>query len=581
MVILGVLLAIIAGFVSSYLMHLGIKDSWNLPIPYEFIVSSIVFLVAFFVYYFIQKMQFQKISKDLQLLTNEIDNFHKDNKFNVETKNKYLFHTFSALNELFNEFIKKEENYQKKLQTCENNQNKLNEVLNLENVLLCTVTEGGKVIKANTKLLKFLNYENESKLNMKVKHIFDIFDNKIDKTFNELIGENIEVSIQKVQFLLHIEKIPQELEYVMTLTDVSSFEEEKNKFKKEMQYVSKNLKTVFAINKTLETVMIKVLNYDNYVPYLGAGILEAFEDKFVEKIIALGYEDVFKVQNNIFAVNDLHVDFDKYKKTLEENIVISIGNDKYIFTPKVVLASGVNFEQAYQQITESTKTLISKEKAESKYDLEFIKFVNKSILNNTIHLGYKAIENEKNSVVLYPIVKDEYDTVLPYVEVNALLREFNLYLYVMKQLILNNLNLLKNSKLILNVTSDDLLATTMLSDLLSLIKREELMVVFNVKVNSSYAVIKPLLKQIKSYAQLGFRHVGNGYLNYIDIYALKVEYLEIDEQLADLIIKDSNWKFLVDSVKLITSGQHTKILSTKYGEDKVYKISDELKLCDK
>ena len=584
MIVVGILLVIIAEFVSYYLVQLdSIKNNLNLPIPYEFMVSGVVFLFAFFIYYFIQKIQFQTISKDLQNLINEINNFRKENTFNIETKNKYLFHTFSTLNELVNEFIKKEETYQKKLQICEHEESKLNAILDLENVLLCTVTEGGKVIKANTKFLKFLNYENEAKLNMKVKHVFDIFDEKIDKDFNEIIGkdEDIEVSIQKVQFLLHIEKISKELEYVITLIDISSFEEEKTKFKKEMQYVSKNLKTVFAINKTLETVMIKVLNYDNYVPYLGAGILEAFEDKFVERIISLGYEDVFKVQNNIFAINDFHIDFDKYKKTLEENIIISIGNDKYIFTPKIVLSSGVNFEQAYQQIAESSKTLISKQKVDSKYDLEFIKFINKSILENNIYLGYKEIKNEKNTVVLYPVIKDEYGTILPYVEVNALLREFNLYLYVMKQLILNNLNILKNSKLILNVTSEELLATTMLSDLLSLIKREELMVVFNVKINSSYSVIKPLLKQIKSFAQLGFRHVGNGYISYIDIYALKVEYLEIDEKLAELVKNDKNWKFLVDSIKLITIGQHTKILSTKYQEDKVYQISNELKICSK
>jgi EAL domain-containing protein (putative c-di-GMP-specific phosphodiesterase class I) len=118
----------------------------------------------------------------------------------------------------------------------------------------------------------------------------------------------------------------------------------------------------------------------------------------------------------------------------------------------------------------------------------------------------------------------------------------------------------------------------MLVDLLSLIKREDLMAVFNVNINSKYSIVKPLLKQIKSYAQLGFKNIGSGYINFIDIYALKVEYLEIDEKLSELVDKEEEWKFLVDSVKLIIKAQKSKLISSKYKDENIKKISNEIKI---
>jgi len=578
--IIGILLAIIAGFLTNYLLDLSyFKENWDYLFPYEPVVISGVFITFFVIYYFLQKVKFTKLVNDLKILNSKIEVFNTEKKFNIETKNQFLVKTFTSLNNLFNEWLKKEANYQKKINNLQMEKDDIENIFDLENVFVLKVTESGKVSKSNKKFLEFLGFDSEAKLNINVQHIFDIFnDESLSKNLNDLIGKDIKVKMNNVNFLLHIEKIPQTSEYVITLIDITIFENEKNSVIQKMEYAGENLKTTFAINKKLETTMIKVLNYDSYFAYLGSGILEVFEEKFVEKIISLGYEDIFKIENNLFAVYDLHVNFDKYKKTLEETIIITVGKDKYIFTPKVVITSGVNFEQAYQQIAESSKTLVSKEKSSSKYELDFIKFVNNTILDNKILLGYSEIEGEENTIVISPVIKDEYNNMLPQKEVDAFLREFNIYLFTIKQIILNNINVLKNHKIIINVTSEDLLTTTMLVDLLSLIKREDLMAVFNVNINSKYSIVKPLLKQIKSYAQLGFKNIGSGYINFIDIYALKVEYLEIDEKLSELVDKEEEWKFLVDSVKLIIKAQKSKLISSKYKDENIKKISNEIKI---
>jgi len=578
--IIGIVLVIIASFVSSYLIELDtIKDSYNFIVPYEFVVNVVVFISVFMIYNIIQKIKIKSIFKDLETLQTEINNFLSTKTFNsIEAKTKEFFPLFVAINKLFTKIIEDKEHTEKKLTTLESDNKEYNNILNLENVVVMKVTESGKVIKANNKFFKLLNVKNVSKFNMQVKHIFDIFENKLDKDFVTYLEEDIKVTINDTKFIMHIEKVQKEMSYVITLIDITNFENEKEEIIKKTQYVSENLKTIFAINKSQETLMIKILNYDNYATYLGSGIMEVFEAKFVATIKSMGYEDIFKVQNNIFAVYDFSVDFDKYKRLLEENIVITVGKDKYIFNPKVVLASGVNFEQAYQQILESSKTLISKPKEASAYNLEIIKLINKTILSNNIKLGYKSILNHNDTILIYPVIVDEYGNIIPQDEVENIVKEFNLYLSMLKQIIINHINILKNYKIIVNVSSEDLFSLTILSDLLSLIKREELMIVFNISINSNYSLVSPLLRQIKSYAQIGIRNVGHGYISFKDIYNLKVGYLEVDDNVVKLIKEDKKWSFLLDSIKLLVSGQNTKLLSNNYSDDKVYQISKDLKI---
>ena len=579
MVIVGIFLVIVTSFIVNYLIHLEtLRQKYNLPIPYEFFLMSVVFLITFFIYSFVQRRKIKAVLEDIHNLTDEIDKFETKKEFHLEAKSREFFSSFVALNKVFNSIIETLQKDEKKLITLENDKNKIETILDLENIGVAIMTESGKVIKANKLFLKLLDSKSETKLNMKIKHIMDVFEEELDKDFSKLIDKDLKVTINNTKFMLHIEKVPQDMSYVLTLTDITTFEEEKKEIIKKTEYASDNLKTLFTINKTEETLMIKVLNYDNYASHLGVGIMEVFEERFVKRIQSLGYKDVFKVENSIFAVYDFHVNFDEYKKTLEENIIVTVGKDRYIFTPKVVLASGVNFEQSYQQILESSKTLISKEKTNPTYNLELVKLINTQILSNNIKLGYKSILNQNNTILIYPIIMDEYGSVIPQNEVESIAREFNLYLFMLKQVIVNHINIIKNYKIIINVSSEDLFSMTMLSDLLSFIKREELMLIFNISINSKYSMVHPILKQIKSYAQLGIRNVGHGYISFKDIYALKVAYLEIDDSVIELIKEDSNWEFLLDSIKLLISDQHTHLLSNNYMDEKVYQISKDLKV---
>ena len=583
MIVLGVILILIGSYLSIYLAQLDfVKNALSfLPtfIPAEFIVNSIAFISVYIIYNFIEKAKYRSLFEDIANINSAINSFISEKIFKEpEISTASMKDTLHLLQNVEKEYQKLDQKTKTKIESLEKEVLELENILNLEHILVCEVNEAGKVQKANKKFLDFFGFENEVQLNMSIKNIQELFNETLKEVYlNELLHQEKKIKLKDKEFLLKVEKIENKDSYVITLLDISNFEKEKREIEKKALYANGNLKSVKAINKTFQMTMIRILNYENYAEHLGLGILEVFEETFVEKIKSLGYDEIFKIQNDIFAIYDLKIDYDKYKKVLEETIKIVVAGDTYIFNPKIVFAGGVNYDQAYQQILESTKTLISKEKNSVKYHPEIIKLINNSIVSNNIVLGYKTIENKNNIIVITPSIQDEYGALIDEKIISDIAREFNLYLMMVKQLVINNLNILKNHQVIINVTSEELLSTTILADLLSLIKREELFVVFNVDINSKYSVVYPILKQIKSFAQLGIRNVGRGYISFKDIYALKVEYLEIDNSIVELVKTNPQWKFLLDSIKILVSAQNTKLLANNYKDDKVFKISNELK----
>ena len=581
---MGLFLILVASYVSIYVVQMdSIKKILpELPgfLSYEFIVVSVVFILAYFIYLMLEKIKMNKFYEDIENINNVLSNFVSEKTFKEVELNTHQFNsTYTLVKNLIKEYEKLQTNLGTKIKKLEDTNEQLSELLNLENVSVCKINVNGKLIKANQKFLKFVNFENESKFNLKVKSLKDIIDTELEKEWIDYDNQTIKIKMKDIDYLLYVNKINKKLEYVLTFIDISKFEEEKKELERKTLYFNKYLKSEKAMNKLQKTTMIRILNYENYAAHLGKSIMELFEDEFIEKVKNLGYEEIFKIQNNTFAVYDFKVNFEKYKKVLEESIKILVAGDEYIFNPKVVLASGLNYEQAYQQVIESGYTLISKQKDDYKYPLDTIKQINKAILNNTILLGYKLIQNKDNIMFIYPSVKD--DITLRLIEEDMVVniaREFNLYLVMIKQLIISNLHIIKNYKIIIDVASADLLSTTMLTDLLLLIKREELSVVFNVDINSKYNLVLPILKQIRSVAQLSIKNVGKGYISFKDLYVLKVEYLEIDNSIVDLMKQNPQWKFLLDSVKLLISGQNTKLLAYNYSDDKVLKIENELKI---
>jgi len=582
MFLIGLILILIGSSGSYYLLHELHIDSMfpELPIPFSIILNSILFLIVFIIYFILQNF-LSKQDKYIELLYDEIENYKKEHKFELlKTKSKPINKLFIMLSSLFNHLNSEIEELQKNNKTLETDNEILNQMLNLTSTLIARVNETGKVIKANRKFLKFLAYENETKLNMNIKTIADIFDeNFTGNWLIENVEKNLEVHIKNVKCLLRIEKIQGALEYVITIVDISELERKQEEMRKKLEYMGNNLKSSVYMNKSLETTMIRIINYENYATHLGEGIMELFQEKFIQHLVShFKHSEIFKVQNDIFAFYGWKINFAEYKKVLEETIVVQVSGESYIFNPRIVLGSGVNYEQAYQQILETTQTFIPKVKESVKYDSSLIAFINKSILDKTILLGYQPIQKEK-ALILYPILQDNYSSsTLNNDIVIEIAQEFNLYLTMIKEVILDNLTLLKDYKIILNVSSRDLLSTTMVTDLLHLIKREQLFVVFNVEINSKYSVVYPILKQIKSYAQVSFRKIGNGFISFRDIYSLKVDYLEIDSKVIELVNKNPQWKFLLQSVKLLVSGQKTKLITHNYSDEKILKIADEVKI---
>ncbi len=583
MIIVGIVLILMGSYLSIYLAHLDVvKNALSfIPpfIPIEFVMNSIAFILVYVIYSFIEKAKYKSLFKDIENMNSAISKFISDKQLGkLEINSAFMQNTLNLLQNMEKEYQKINFKTKSKIETLQKEVEDLENMIDLENILVCKVNENAKVEKANKRFLKFFGFENEVKLNMNTKNVLKLFDGILEEKYlNELLHQEYKIKLKDREFLLKIEKVENKDSYVITLLDITNFEKEKKEIEKKVLYVKDNLKSAQAINKTFETTMIRMLNYETYAEHLGAGILEVFEEAFVERIHSLGYDEIFKVQNDIFAVYASKVDYERYKKVLEDTIKIVVAGESYIFNPKVVLASGVNFDQAYQQMLESTKTLISKEKTNVKYHPEIIRLLNKAIENNNIVLGYKAIEGQNDAIIVTPVIEDEYGAPVGEEIVLNLAREFNLYLMMIKELFINNLNIVKNYKVIIDVTTEELLATTILSDLLSLIKREDLFVIFNVEINSNYSVVFPILKQIKSFAQLGIKNVGRGYISFRDVYALKVEYLEVDDSIIQLIRTNPQWKFLLDSVKMLVSAQKTKLLANHYKDNKVLKISDKLK----
>jgi len=588
MFIIGIILILMGSFLSIGIAKLEIVKSLldNITpsfLPSEFILNSFVFIIAYIIYFFIDKYKTQEFVNDVNNIINTLNKFFETKKFEEKViKVPILRNIYNLIKKLITECNENIQKLQKKIIQLEEDINTLEDMVDLQQTLVCKVNESGKVIKANKKFLKFFAVENESKLNLTIKSVKELFGLDFGENWlNEHLDEDLKVEIKGRQFILNIEKVEKEQLYVISLLDVSEIEEMKRELEKKF-HISDVYDPEMFMNKTLESTMFRIVNYEDFAQHLGSGILEVFEEQFVEKIKSFGYDEVFKIQNDIFAVYASKVPFDKYKKILEETIVVSVGGDEYIFNPKVVIASGVNYEQAYQQIIESTYTLVSKEKTEPKYSLDLIKLINKSILENKLVLGYKVVEDKEKTIIVYPSIKDEYgDGVVDQELINTVSQEFNLYLSMLKQVFINNLDLLKNYKIIINVTSKDLLSTTMLVDLLLLIKREELLVSFNVDINSTYSVVLPILKQIKSFAQLGFRNVGKGYISFKDIYALKIEYLEIDDSIIKFVKSNENWAFLLKSIKLLASPQNVKLLANDFSDQHIIKISEDIKIYQK
>ena len=571
--ILGLILSIVGGYLYLYFLQDITIPSLDKELSHLVVLSG-VFLGCFIIYYLIDKIIESKFLKQLDILNQEITMAEKENSFD-ESKitDKKLKHIAFIINSLLVNYKNIESKLKKELLVKDEDLEMLEDMLDYtDGVLLARVSESNKLIKGNKSFFKFFNIENEVKFNLQYKSVTEIFDDEISLSESN----NNEVNIKGYHFLLDIVKIPKRMEFIFALRDVSIIHNKLIQTENKLYYANKNLFTIHKLNPKMETLLIKILNFENYVELLPEDILELFEENFVNRIKELGYNEVFKVDANIYAVYDLKVDFNKYKKTLEDSLLIEFSGGNFEANPRVILASGVNFSQAYQQIMISAKTMISKIKDENKYEFEDIKDVNKSIINKNVKLGLKKIKGLKNHCFIYPIItsmsNSNYNISL------KIARELNIYLPAVKSAILNNLATIRDLTIIIDINTDELLSTTLLIDLLSAIKREGLDVVFNVDITSKYDVVYPILRQIKAYAKLSIKNGGRGFLSFKDIYALKIDFIEVSEDISSLVKSQPEWKFLLDSMKMLVAPQNTKLIAHNYNDEKVFEIDDNMQI---
>ena len=570
--LIGTILSLIGGYVYLYFLQ-GIEiSSLSMELSHLIVLSG-VFIGCFIIYYLIDKIIESKFLKQLDILNQAITLAQSENKFDVEKiTNKKLKNIAFIVNSLLEKYKENEIALQKALSLKNEEVEILENMVNTEAVLFARVNETGKLVKGNKKFFKFFNIENEVKFNLEYKSIVEIFDNEV--SLSEC--NNQEINIKGCYFLLDIVKITHKMEFVLVLRDISIIYSKLIEIKNKLYFVNKNLFSMYKLNRNMEILLIKVLNFENYVEFLPEDLLKSFEEVFVDRIKQLGYNEVFKVDANIYAVYDLNVDFNKYKKILEDSLFIDFSGEKFEANPRVILSSGVNFSQAYQQIMISSKTMISKVKDENLYEFDDIKSVNNSVVNENIKLGIKKIKGLNNHCYIYPIItsmsNNDWNISL------NIARELNIYLPAVKSIILNNLTIVRDFTIIIDINSDELLSTTLLIDLLAVIKRESLNVVFNLDITSHYDAIYPILKQIKAYAKLSIKNGGRGFLSFKDIYALKIDFIEVNEDVSSLVKQRPEWKFLLDSMKILVSAQNTKLLAHHYNDDKIFEIDENIQI---
>jgi len=563
---IGIVLVLVSSYLSSLIIgHKIFSSLYNLSFFNDFTAILLVFCIAFVIYYIFQSLAYKKLNKEITLLNNrlsEYTNTTQDTQTEIELKTPILKRTFNIVKSIIEKQTQLQKNLEQKLNNLQFDYKNMEEIMDYEDVVVFKINKSGKVVKANQKALSVLGIKSEGKLNLKYKNIEEIFDTKLPNNWLETPIQ--EVFLNNKKYKMSVSELYNKAEYVLSLVDITDFDKKCCELENKLYSVSEHIKTSHSLNKSFEILMIKVVNYDRYIEHFSSAILELFDDAFAQRIASLGYKEVFRVSDGLFAVYDLHPPFDKYKKILEENLIVNIANNEYIFNPIIVMGSGVNYDQARQQISETSRTFVNKVKDKFKYNLEEIKVLNECLKDAKVVLGYRMVSD--GAIFIYPFIKDPYNEEIK--NVTQIAREFNFYLQFMKVLLLGHLPYFKDKKLIINVTSDDLLSHTLLMDILSLIQREELNVVFNVKIDSKYKIIFPVLKMLKSYVQIGFGNIGNSFVNFKDIYLLKVEYLEVDESVVKLLKNDNNWRFLLGSIKMLVSAQKTKVLLEDYPGEK-------------
>jgi hypothetical protein len=567
--ILGICFALVAGVVNTYLLKINLNI--GVPIEYEhIIISSIVYLFFIVIYYYIiSKDKDKKLQREQNNLlgalfnTNNIKPIINIDDFTV------LKNLVMRINLLLEDFQEKEK-YNKSIidELKLQNKNYQYEIDN-SNIIYFLINKEWKIINLNETAKKTFNINLVNDFNKKFESLKHIITPKIDK-IKSIENQETEVTIFDKNYLMYLTESPIENFFFVRLVDITKYKNENNLLKESLYKIDDELFTDKKMNKFTKTTFIRILNYDKYAVYLDDNILKLFEEKFVKVLKKNGYKEIFKIDRDIYAVYD-YADMTYLKSELENEIVVTYSDDKFILNPIVILGAGANYEKAKQQIFESSFNLKSIIKDNVKYSYDYINLINNYILNNDVSFAYREV---KDMIMIEPHLKAGMG-LSSNINLEEYLIDFNIYLNMLHKILIKYLYVLEKKKIIINLDSNSLISKTELFTLFTFIKNNQIDVVFNVNINNYFELSYETLKDMKSYFKISLKNIGNSYFNFKYFNEIEPNYIEIDKNIIEYIKKHPEAKRFLDGFKLITKNCKTELMSIGYKDEDILEIGEK------
>ena len=539
-------------------------------ISYDFFLLLVSVIVVYLAYYIFVMIGIKKYKKEFLKLNRIFLDFLKDRNTDFSTNDEFLKPTYETLNLFKNQYIELENFYADKRKELQATKAEISKILDMQDVLILKITQEGKILEANKKALKFFGSSSLSELNKKYETLSEIFDNEMEEDW---IGKNIEKTIEVTMFHrnfeIYLDKAPSKQEFMLFFRDITSQKEEIEKLKKIAYYNHQtDLKNINLLDKQKRTILIKMYNYDNYARVVSEEIMNLFIVEFANRIKKLEIEDVYRLNNDIFALSlDEKIDLRELKESLEKSITIFVGGQKHLFNPILLIAGGSTYEMAKRTLIEARESLIPLWDEDIKeINIGTLKILNEAIFENRIYINYKQITSLKTKEVIYyiaPIIKEKFTGEIIFDDsVISLAKKLNFYLKMVKNGILNNIDKLSGKKIFIDIDDSDMFYQNDFVELIRLFKKENLKVVFNISIKNNYKFAYERIKILKKYEfEVSLNNIGNSYLKLKDIYGLKIDYLMIDDEIISLIKNDSRWEFILEHMEGLMKYQNTSVIA--------------------
>jgi len=592
--LVGLIFSISIVYLYNYLIKVQFLKSVFIENPYITYETTLLLgliLLVYFVYYIFVFIGIKKYKKEFNKLNETFLEFLKDRSVEFKSNDKFLAPIFETFNLFKNQFVELERFYGEKRKELQQTKAEITEILNVQDSLIFKVTQEGKILDANKKALKFLGYTSLAELNKKYSHLGELFENEMEADW---VGKNIEKTTEVVMFgrnfELYVDKIPEKQEFIVFLRDITPQKEKIAKLEN-LAYCNAQtgLKNINALDKQKRIVLIKIYNYGDYARILSEEIINLFITEFANRVQKLDFKDIYRLSKDTFAISledtDAKVDLKELKASLEKSITIFIGGQKYLFNAILLIAGGVSYEKAKKALIEASKGLMPLWDDNIKdADIGALNMLNESMFENRIYISYRQMTSIRTREVIFyiePVIKEKF-TGEPIFDKNLLqlAKQLNFYLKMVKNGILHHTDQLSGKKIFFDLDDSDMFYQNDFVELIRLLKKENIRAVFNVNIKQNYQFAYERIKILKKYGfEVSLNNIGNGYLKIKDIYALKIDYLMIDDELVFLIQKDKRWEFIIEHIEALVRYQNTSVLAKSIKRGNFF-INDEVYMFD-